>query len=142
MEPPTGLIPWFSKTEGNTYPTLLHHPFLLKGKTNACSRGSRGSRKENVSRLTVFSFSSGAALQELHNSPRAVLEASRLSPHTRTSAVTIPRQRYCGMKRPEPTLHDCVHETGSTNVLLHIGGWQVSVSPTLVESSLTMAGPC
>ena len=33
--PPTGLIPWFSKTEGNTYATLLHHPFLFKGKTNA-----------------------------------------------------------------------------------------------------------
>ena len=30
--PPTGLIPWFSKTEGNTYATLLHHPFLFKGK--------------------------------------------------------------------------------------------------------------
>ena len=40
-EPPTGLIPWFSKTEGNTYATLLHHPFLFKGKTNACSRGSK-----------------------------------------------------------------------------------------------------
>ena len=38
---PTGLIPWFSKTEGNTYSTLLHHPFLFKGKTNASSRGSR-----------------------------------------------------------------------------------------------------
>ena len=30
---PTGLIPWFSKTEGNTYATLLHHPSSL-GKTN------------------------------------------------------------------------------------------------------------
>ena len=29
---PTGLIPWFSKTKGNTYATLLHHPFLFKGK--------------------------------------------------------------------------------------------------------------
>ena len=29
---PTGLIPWFSKTEGNTYATLLHRPFLFKGK--------------------------------------------------------------------------------------------------------------
>ena len=28
-EPPTGLIPWFSKTEGNTYASLLHHPFLF-----------------------------------------------------------------------------------------------------------------
>ena len=29
------------KTEGNTYSTLLHHPFLFKGKTNPSSRGSR-----------------------------------------------------------------------------------------------------
>ena len=27
--PPTGLIPWFSKTEGNTYATLLHQPLLF-----------------------------------------------------------------------------------------------------------------
>ena len=27
--PPTGLIPWFTKTEENTYATLLHHPFLF-----------------------------------------------------------------------------------------------------------------
>ena len=40
-EPPTGLIPWFSKTEGNTYATLLHHPFLFKGKPTQCSRGSK-----------------------------------------------------------------------------------------------------
>ena len=38
---PTGLIPWFSKAEGNTYSTLLHQPFLFKGKTNASSRSSR-----------------------------------------------------------------------------------------------------
>ena len=29
------------KTEGNTYATLLHRPFLFKGKTNASSRGSK-----------------------------------------------------------------------------------------------------
>ena len=51
-------------------------------------------------------------------------------------------QRYCWMKRPGPTLHDRIHQTGSTDMLLHIGGWRVSVSPTLVESSLTTAGPC
>ena len=28
------------KTEGNTYATVLHHPFLFKGKTNASSRSS------------------------------------------------------------------------------------------------------
>ena len=41
MWPPTGLIPWFSITEGNTYATLLHHPFLFKGKPAQCSRGSK-----------------------------------------------------------------------------------------------------
>ena len=29
MWSPTGLIPWFSKTKGNTYATLLHHPLLF-----------------------------------------------------------------------------------------------------------------
>ena len=29
--PPTGLIPLFSKTEGNTYATVLHLPFLFEG---------------------------------------------------------------------------------------------------------------
>ena len=31
-EPPTGLIPWFSKTEGNTYATIDASPFPLQGK--------------------------------------------------------------------------------------------------------------
>ena len=31
-EPPTGLIPWFSKTEGNTYATIAASPFSLQGK--------------------------------------------------------------------------------------------------------------
>ena len=39
--PPTGLIPWFSKTEGNTYATLLHHPFLFNEKPTQCSGGSK-----------------------------------------------------------------------------------------------------
>ena len=39
--PPNGLIPWFSKTEGNTYATLLHHPFLFKGTPTQCLRNSR-----------------------------------------------------------------------------------------------------
>ena len=37
----TRLIPWFSKTEGNSYATLLYHPFLFKGKPTQCSRGSK-----------------------------------------------------------------------------------------------------
>ena len=31
-EPPTRLIPWFSKTEGNTYATIAASPFPLQGK--------------------------------------------------------------------------------------------------------------
>ena len=31
-EPPTGFIPWFSKTEGNTYATIAASPFSLQGK--------------------------------------------------------------------------------------------------------------
>jgi len=31
-DPPTELIPWFSKTEGNTYATIAASPFPLQGK--------------------------------------------------------------------------------------------------------------
>ena len=31
-EPPTGLIPWFSKTKGNTYATIAASPSPLRGK--------------------------------------------------------------------------------------------------------------
>ena len=62
--------------------------------------------------------------------------------HTAYHQRLILIRRYCWMKRPGPTLHDHVHEAGSTDVLLHTGGWRVSVSPILVESNLTAAGPC
>ena len=45
-------------------------------------------------------------------------------------------RRYCWMKRPGPTLRVRLRETGSTD------GWRVSVSPTLVEPSVTTPGPC
>ena len=53
--------------------------------------------------------------------------------------------RYCGMKRPGPTLHVHVPETGSVDRLatrFAKGGWRVSISPTLVKSNLTKAGHC
>ena len=65
--------------------------------------------------------------------------------HTAYHQCLILIRRCCWMKRPGPTLHDHVHETGSTDrhaIFLHKGGWRVSVSPTLVESSLTTTGPC
>ena len=82
--PPTGLIPWFSKTEGNTYATLLHHPFLFKGKPTQCSRGSKkdfwrrcrgGLRKSQhtkypsqtlISRITLFSICLSSSSPPLH----------------------------------------------------------------------------
>ena len=39
--PPTGSIPWFSKTEGNTYAIVLHHPFLFKGKPTQAQEVAR-----------------------------------------------------------------------------------------------------
>ena len=62
--------------------------------------------------------------------------------HTAYHQRLILIRRYRWMKQPGPTLHDRIHETGTTDVLLHTGGWLVSISPTLVESSLTTAGPC
>ena len=62
--------------------------------------------------------------------------------HTAYHQCLILIRRYCWMKRSGPTLTVHLRETGSTDVLLHKGGWRVSVSPTLVESSLTMDGPC
>ena len=52
----------------------------------------------------------------------------------------VEHKGVCGMKRPGPTLHVHVHETGSIDghvTLLHKDGWRVSVSPTLVESDST-----
>ena len=84
MEPPTGLILWFSKTEGNTYATLLHHPFLSKGKPTQCSRGSKkdfgrrcrgGLRKSQhtkypsqtlISRITLFAICLSFSSPPLH----------------------------------------------------------------------------
>ena len=55
---PTGLIPCFSKTEGNTYATLLHHP-LLFGEI-------QGSAQEVASRI------SSAVVGEAHASKSTI----------------------------------------------------------------------
>ena len=68
---------------------------------------------------------------------RVVVDNSHTSYHKLLTLIW----RYCWMKRPGPTLHDRVHGTGSTDVLLHLGGWRVYVSPTLVETNLNAAGP-
>ena len=35
------MIPWFSKTEGNTYATLLHHPFLFEENQRSAQEVAR-----------------------------------------------------------------------------------------------------
>ena len=65
--------------------------------------------------------------------------------HTACHQCLILIRRYCWMQRPGPTLHDHVHESGSPidmQLVLHKGVWRVFVSPNLVESNLTAAGPC
>ena len=79
--------------------------------------------------------------QQWHHEPGLCVDDMHDN-HTAYHQRLILIRRYCWMKQPGPTLHDHVHETGSTDVLLHKGGWRVSVSPTLVESNLTAAGPC
>ena len=64
--------------------------------------------------------------------------------HTAYHQRLILIRRYCGMKRPGPTLHVHAHETvpqTDIQLVLHKGGWRVFVSPTLVELNLTTAGP-
>ena len=91
MWPPTGLIPWFSKTKGNTYTTLLHHPFLFKGKPTQCSRGSkkdfwRGCRGD--SRQVKSRFDS----QQRAISGAVAGESTHKSRHTKYPSQTlIPR---------------------------------------------------
>ena len=60
---PTGLVPWFSKAKGNTYSTLLHHPFLFKGKTNASSRSSTPHPQTNHSDKHIWIVLSAFSLQ-------------------------------------------------------------------------------
>ena len=64
--------------------------------------------------------------------------------HTAYQQRLILIRRYCGMKRPGPTYmstHMRPVPPTDMQLVLHKGGWQVSVSPTLVESNLTAAGP-
>ena len=57
-----------SKTEGNTYATLLHHPFLFKGKPTRCSRGSSSPWVFDTGSVAKISNSK----QELQNEQRLV----------------------------------------------------------------------
>ena len=47
------MIPWFSKTEGNTYATLLHQPFLVKGKPTHAQEVAEAYLKHHEDKQTV-----------------------------------------------------------------------------------------
>ena len=108
-EPPTGLIPWFSKTEGNTYATLLHHHFLFKGKTNACSRGSKkdfwhrcrgGCTKSSQDLISRQQAISGAVTRETtHKSRHTKYPSQTLIPHITLFAICL--------SFSSPPLHPC-----------------------------------
>src|SRR6187399_3176275 len=51
-----GLIPWFSKTEGNTYATVLHLPFLFKGIQHKLKRYQEELLAPLPGRLTQKSY--------------------------------------------------------------------------------------
>src|SRR6187399_767327 len=53
---PTGLIPWFSKTEGNTYATVLHLPFLFEGIQHKLKRYQEEFLAPLPGRLTQKSY--------------------------------------------------------------------------------------
>ena len=114
---PTGLIPWFSKTEGNTYATLLHHPFLFKGKPTQCSRGS----------MAPWSFMSFRELLFLHkNNTMAILLKTA---SVRVSSIQIMqvrvqnkgkrvwKSRYIGDVSTPPSLNLCLSSSNSVDKL-------------------------
>ena len=45
---PTGLVPWFSKTKGSTYATLLHHPFLFRENQHSAQEVAFAVRRHHV----------------------------------------------------------------------------------------------
>ena len=65
--------------------------------------------------------------------------------HTAYHQCIILIRRYCWMKRLEqPYMTTFMRSVPPTDMqlVLHNGGWRVSISPTLVESNLTTVGPC
>ena len=83
-EPPTGLIPWFSKTEGNTYATLLHHPFLFKGKPTHAQEVAR--RISGAVAGEAYTKSS----QDLISRQRAISDAVAGEIYTQVKTYQVP----------------------------------------------------
>ena len=71
------MIPWFSKTEGNTYATLLHHPFLF-GENLAGLRGSTaGHRRQEEAARPALLWVAGARRPEVEEALRPLMDIVR-----------------------------------------------------------------
>ena len=57
-EPPTGLIPWFSKTEGNTYATIAASPSPRRGKPTQ-AQDVASTCKNYASSFSDYKFQAG-----------------------------------------------------------------------------------
>ena len=86
MLPPTRLIPWFSKTEGNTYATLLHHPFLFKGNQRSAQEVARR-------------ISGAVAGESMHKSRHTKYPSQTLIPRITLFAICL--------SFSSPPLHPC-----------------------------------
>ena len=87
MWPPTGLIPWFSNTKGNTYATLLHHPFLYK-------------RKPTHAQEVARRISGAVAGESTHKSRHTKYPSQTLIPHITLFAICL--------SFSSPPLHLCL----------------------------------
>ena len=114
---PTGLIPWFSKTEGNTYATLLHHPFLFKGKPTQAQEIAR--RISGIVAREIFIKSSHTKYPSQTLLPCITLFSIRLSfssppllkrfSKTFASSLTSSRMSFClCFHVPSICLHLCL----------------------------------
>ena len=81
-EPPTGLIPWFSKTEGNTYATLLHHPFLF------------GEIQRSAQEVALCHASDGHVYAKFAGSPYEYIEWSIWVPKTPVTNIRGPITKW------------------------------------------------
>ena len=60
------MVPWFSKTEGNTYATLLHHPFLFKEIQRSAQEVAVWQGQEDVEPLQNAKDKDWLKLKTLH----------------------------------------------------------------------------
>ena len=107
--PPTGLIPWFSKPEGNIYATLLHHPFLFKGKPTHAQEVAR--RIYGAVAGEVYTKSSQDMISRQRAISGTVVGVSKhKSRHTKYPSQTlIPRITLLAicLSFSSPPLHPC-----------------------------------